>query len=156
MQYIDYYDYYYEYSTPVYTSPVVSIASLAISVLLIVAMWKIFQKAGKPGWAAIVPFYNSYVMYEITWGSGWRFLMLLIPFYNIYFAIKMMVDLAKAFNQGVGFAIGLLLLPFVFNLILAFGGAQYMDGSFANTQPDMVEDVVNKARDAVSGDQNDR
>jgi len=84
------------------------------------------------------------------------FLLLLIPFYNIYFAIKMMVDLAKAFNQGVGFAIGLLLLPFVFNLILAFGGAQYMDGSFANTQPDMVEDVVNKARDAVSGDQNDR
>lgn len=56
----------------------------------------------------------------------------------------------------MGFAIGLLLLPFVFNLILAFGGAQYMDGSFANTQPDMVEDVVNKARDAVSGDQNDR
>lgn len=85
-----------------------------------------------------------------------EFLLLLIPFYNIYFAIKMMVDLAKAFNQGVGFAIGLLLLPFVFNLILAFGGAQYMDGSFANTQPDMVEDVVNKARDAVSGDQNDR
>ena len=84
------------------------------------------------------------------------FLLLLIPFYNIYFAIKMMVDLAKAFNQGVGFAIGLLLLPFVFNLILALGGAQYMDGSFANTQPDMVEDVVNKARDAVSGDQNDR
>lgn len=73
-----------------------------------------------------------------------------------YFAIKMMVDLAKAFNQGVGFAIGLLLLPFVFNLILAFGGAQYMDGSYTNTQPDMVEDVVNKARDAVSGDQNDR
>ena len=67
-----------------------------------------------------------------------------------------LVDLAKAFNQGVGFAIGLLLLPFVFNLILAFGGAQYMDGSFANTQPDMVEDVVNKARDAVSSDQNDR
>ena len=75
---------------------------------------------------------------------------------NIGLTIKMMVDLAKAFNQGVGFAIGLLLLPFVFNLILAFGGAQYMDGSFANTQPDMVEDVVNKARDAVSGDQNDR
>ena len=156
MQYVDYYDYYYEYSAPVYFSLAASIASLALSVLLIVAMWRIFQKAGKPGWASIVPFYNIYIMYEITWGNGWRFLMLLIPFYNIYFAIKMMVDLAKAFNQGVGFAIGLLLLPFVFNLILAFGGAQYMDGSFANTQPDMVEDVVNKARDAVSGDQNDR
>ena len=111
MQYIDYYDYYYEYSTPVYTSPVVSIASLAISVLLIVAMWKIFQKAGKPGWAAIVPFYNSYVMYEITWGSGWRFLMLLIPFYNIILAIQTQVKLARAFGKSGGFAVGLIFLP---------------------------------------------
>lgn len=114
------------------------------------------QEDGPPGLEGIVPIYSTYVLCKVLYGNGWKFLLLLIPFYNIYFAIKMMVDLAKAFNQGVGFAIGLLLLPFVFNLILAFGGAQYMDGSFANTQPDMVEDVVNKARDAVSGDQNDR
>ena len=114
------------------------------------------QEDGRQGWEGIVPIYSTYVLCKVLYGNGWKFLLLLIPFYNIYFAIKMMVDLAKAFNQGVGFAIGLLLLPFVFNLILAFGGAQYMDGSFANTQPDMVEDVVNKARDAVSGDQNDR
>ena len=126
MQYIDYYDYYYEYSTPVYTSPVVSMASLAISVLLIVAMWKIFQKAGKPGWAAIVPFYNSYVMYEITWGSGWRFLMLLIPFYNIILAIQTQVKLAKAFGKGGGFAVGLIFLPYVFEPILAFSDAAYL------------------------------
>lgn len=105
---------------------------------------------------AILSMVGSWMIFKKMGRQGWKFLLLLIPFYNIYFAIKMMVDLAKAFNQGVGFAIGLLLLPFVFNLILAFGGAQYMDGSFANTQPDMVEDVVNKARDAVSGDQNDR
>ena len=121
MQYIDYYDYYYEYSTPVYTSPVVSIASLAISVLLIVAMWKIFQKAGKPGWAAIVPFYNSYVMYEITWGSGWRFLMLLIPFYNIILAIQTQVKLARAFGKSGGFAVGLIFQP-----ILGFDGSAYL------------------------------
>ena len=63
--------------------------------------------------------------------------------------------LAKAFNQGVGFGIGLLLLPFIFQLILGFGSAQYRDGTRANTQPDMVEDVVNKAKDAVSGNHND-
>ena len=126
------------------------------AILSMVGSWMIFKKMGRQGWEGIVPFYNTYVLCQELYGNGWKFLLLLIPFYNIYFAIKMMVDLAKAFNQGVGFAIGLLLLPFVFNLILAFGGAQYMDGSFANTQPDMVEDVVNKARDAVSGDQNDR
>ena len=126
------------------------------AILSMVGSWMIFKKMGRQGWEGIVPIYNTYVLCQELYGNGWKFLLLLIPFYNIYFAIKMMVDLAKAFNQGVGFAIGLLLLPFVFNLILAFGGAQYMDGSFANTQPDMVEDVVNKARDAVSGDQNDR
>ena len=126
------------------------------AILSMVGSWMIFKKMGRQGWEGIVPIYSTYVLCKVLYGNGWKFLLLLIPFYNIYFAIKMMVDLAKAFNQGVGFAIGLLLLPFVFNLILAFGGAQYMDGSFANTQPDMVEDVVNKARDAVSGDQNDR
>ena len=126
MQYIDYYNYYYEYSAPVYTSPVASIASLAISVLLIVAMWMIFKKAGKPGWAAIVPFYNIYTMYEITWGSGWRFLMLLIPFYNIVVAIQTQIKLAKAFGKSGGFAVGLIFLPYVFNPILGFDDAAYL------------------------------
>lgn len=121
----DYYDY-YEYSTPVYSSPVTSIISLALGVLLIVSMWMIFKKAGKPGWAAIVPFYNIYVEYEITWGSGWRCLMLLIPFYNIILAIQTQVKLAKAFGKGGGFAVGLIFLPYVFQPILAFSDAAYL------------------------------
>lgn len=100
------------------------------AILSMVGSWMIFKKMGRQGWEGIVPIYSTYVLCKVLYGNGWKFLLLLIPFYNIYFAIKMMVDLAKAFNQGVGFAIGLLLLPFVFNLILAFGGAQYMDGSF--------------------------
>ena len=111
MQYVDYYDYYYEYSAPVYFSLAASIASLALSVLLIVAMWRIFQKAGKPGWASIVPFYNIYMMYEITWGNGWRFLMLLIPFYNIVLGIQTQVKLAKAFGKSGGFAVWPLTAP---------------------------------------------
>lgn len=105
------------------------------AILSMVGSWMIFKKMGRQGWEGIVPIYSTYVLCKVLYGNGWKFLLLLIPFYNIYFAIKMMVDLAKAFNQGVGFAIGLLLLPFVFNLILAFGGAQYMDGSYTNTRP---------------------
>ena len=110
----------------------------------------IFKKMGHQGWEGIVPFYNTYVLCQELYGSGWKFLLLLIPLYNIYFIIKMQIDLAKAFNQGAGFGSGLLLLPFIFQMILGFGSAQYRDGAQANTQPDMVEDVVNKAKDAIS------
>ena len=121
----DNYDYYYEYSsTPVY-SPMTTIISLALGVLLIVALWVIFRKAGKPGWAAIVPFYNAYVLYEITWGNGWRFLMLLIPIYNIILGIQTQVKLARAFGKGGGFAVGLIFLTYVFYPILAFDGSVY-------------------------------
>ena len=114
------------------------------------------QKDGTPGLGRHRPFYNTYVLCQELYGSGWKFLLLLIPLYNIYFIIKMQIDLAKAFNQGAGFGIGLLLLPFIFQMILGFGSAQYRDGAQANTQPDMVEDVVNKAKDAVSGSHNDQ
>ena len=87
------------------------------AILSMVGSWMIFKKMGRQGWEGIVPIYSTYVLCQELYGNGWKFLLLLIPFYNIYFAIKMMVDLAKAFNQGVGFGIGLLLLPFVFNLI---------------------------------------
>ena len=132
-----------------------SFVSLICGILTLVASWMIFKKMGHQGWEGIVPFYNTYVLCQELYGSGWKFLLLLIPLYNIYFAIKMQIDLAKAFNQGVGFGIGLLLLPFIFQMILGFGSAQYRDGTQANTQPDMVEDVVNKAKDAVSGNHND-
>lgn len=92
---------------------------------------------GRQGWESIVPIYNEYVLCDVLYGNGWKFLLILIPIYNIYFVIKLCIDLAKAFNLGVGFAIGLLLLPYVFTLILGFGTAQYKDGSFANTQPDI-------------------
>lgn len=75
MQFIDYY--YYEYQMA--PSPFASFLSLLLGVAGIVACWLLFKKAGKPGWASIVPFYNVYTLFEITWGSGWRFLMLLDP-----------------------------------------------------------------------------
>ena len=123
--YYDYYDYYGYSSTPAAVSIVPTIISLVLCVFVLVCMWIIFRKANKPGWAAIVPFYNLYVMFEITWGSGWRFLLMLIPIYNIILSIQTQIRLAKAFGKGGGFAAGLIFLPYVFVPILAFSGASY-------------------------------
>ena len=107
-------------------TPGMSFLSLAIIVLGIVAMWKIFEKAGEPGWAAIIPFYNLYVLFKITWGNGWKFLLLLIPIANIVIAIITMVKLAKAFGKSGGFAVGLIFLSIIFYCILAFDQSQYL------------------------------
>lgn len=111
------------YSQP---RPGMTLFSLAVAVLGIVAMWKIFEKAGEPGWAAIIPFYNLYVLFKITWGSGWKFLLLLIPIANIVFLIITMVKLAKAFGKSGGFAVGLIFLSVIFYCILAFDQSQYL------------------------------
>ena len=122
--YYDYYDY-YSYSSPPAYNPVFTIISLVLCVFVLVCMWIIFRKAGKPGWAAIVPFYNLYVLFEITWGSGMRFLLLLIPIYNIILSIQTQVRLAKAFGKSGGFAAGLIFLPYIFIPLLAFGKETY-------------------------------
>lgn len=99
--------------------------ALAVGILMIIAQWRIFSKAGEPGWASLIPIYNLYVLYKITWGSGIRFLLLLIPLYNIILAIQTNIRLARAFGKDDGFAVGLIFLPGIFMLILGFGGAQY-------------------------------
>lgn len=97
-----------------------------VGIFVLVCLWKIFQKAGEPGWAAIVPFYNTYVLFKITYGNGWKFLLLLIPIANIYFSIVAYIKLAKAFGKSAGFGVGLLLLCPIFMGLLAFGDAQYV------------------------------
>lgn len=120
----DYYDY-YTYSSPPTFNPLTTILSRALCVFVLVCMWIVFRKAGKPGWAAIVPFYNLYVLFDITWGSGMRFLLLLIPIYNIILSIQTQVRLAKAFGKSGGFAAGLVFLPYIFIPLLAFGKETY-------------------------------
>ena len=120
----DYSDYYDYSSTPAF-NPLPTIISLVLCVFVLVCMWIIFRKAGKPGWAAIVPFYNLYVLFDITWGSGMRFLLMLIPLYNIILGIQTQIRLAKAFGKGGGFAAGLIFLPYVFMPLLAFGKGTY-------------------------------
>ena len=115
-----------DYSYSYQPDPAVSWIGVAVGILSIIAMWKIFVKAGEPGWAAVIPFYNLYVLFKITWGSGWKFLLLLIPIAGIVILVITMVKLAKAFGKGSGFAVGLIFLSIIFYCILAFGDAQYV------------------------------
>jgi Family of unknown function (DUF5684) len=106
-------------------SPVGAIVGLLVAVLLIVALWKIFTKAGQPGWASLIPIYNVYIWCKIVGRPGWWVILMLIPFVNFVIAIVLCIDLAKSFGNGVGFGVGLAFLGIIFFPILAFGSAQY-------------------------------
>lgn len=95
--------------------------SMALGVLMIVSLWKIFKKAGKPGWASIVPIYNIYIMCEIAEKEWWYILLLCVPFVNIYAMIVLYNGMAKKFGKSGGFVVGMILLPVVFFPMLAFG-----------------------------------
>jgi hypothetical protein len=101
------------------------VLEIAILVLAIAVGWKIFAKAGKPGWASIIPIYNIIVMLQIVGKPLWWIILLFIPFVNLVIAIIVAIELAKVFGKGGGFAAGLILLPFIFYPILAFGEARY-------------------------------
>jgi len=98
----------------------------AVGIVLLIALWKIFTKAGKSGWAVLIPIYNTYVLLEIVGRPWWWLLMLLIPGINAIFIIILLFDLSKAFGKGAGFGLGLLFLSPIFILILAFGKPEYV------------------------------
>src|SRR5438552_8548437 len=106
-------------------SPLSMIVGLLIALLLIVAMWKVFTKAGQPGWASIIPIYNLYIWCKIVGRPGWWIILLLISFVNIIVGIILCIDMAKSFGKGVGFGIGLALLGIIFWPIRGFSSAQY-------------------------------
>lgn len=107
------------------SSPFASFVSFALAVLLLVAIWRIFSKAGEAGWKVLIPFYNMYTEYKIFWGKGWFFLLSFVPVVNIVVSIMLMHKMSKSFGHGVGFTLGLIFLPYVFYPILAFGSDQY-------------------------------
>lgn len=102
------------------------VLSLVIGILTIAATWLVYRKAGERGWASIVPFYAQYVLYKITWGNGWLFLLLFVPFVNFVVGIITLVKLSKSFGHGGGFACGLIFLNTIFMLILGFGSSRYV------------------------------
>lgn len=99
--------------------------NLAVMIFMIVVMWKIFTKAGKPGWAAIVPIYNIIIMLEIAGKPLWWIILFFIPFVNIVISILAIAGMAQNFGKGAGYVVGLILLPIVFYPMLAFGSATY-------------------------------
>ena len=102
-----------------------TLISLAIGVFLIAAMWKVFVKAGQPGWASIVPIYNLVVLLQIAGKPLWWILLMFIPLVNLIVVILISIALAEKFGKGAGFGIGLVFLSFIFYPILGFGSAQY-------------------------------
>ena len=107
------------------TGVLFSLIFLAAMVFLIASFWKVFTKAGQPGWASIIPIYNAIVWLRIAGRPGWWFILLLIPIVGFVIAIVVSIDFAKKFGKGAGFAMGLVFLGFIFYPILAWGSAQY-------------------------------
>lgn len=103
----------------------VFIIYLAIIALEIAGWWLIFSKAGRPGWGAIIPIYNVYLMCKIAGRPGWWLLLFLIPIVNIVIAIMVGIDIAKGFAKSAAFGVGLALLGFIFAPMLGFGDASY-------------------------------
>jgi Family of unknown function (DUF5684) len=103
---------------------------LIAGLVMVVSLWQIFEKAGKPNVASIIPFYNSFVLFEIIDWSGWWLLALFIPVVNILVLSYASYELGQRFDQSTSFSIGLVLLPFIFYPILAFSSVQYFRPSY--------------------------
>lgn len=107
-------------------SPIVWLLYIVFIVLFVAAYWRIFTKAGQPGWAAIIPIYNIIVWLRIIGRPWWWIFLLFIPIVNIVIEIMMIHELSKSYGHGVGFTLGLIFLSPIFILILAFGGSRYI------------------------------
>ncbi len=116
---------------------------LLIAVLMLVSMWKIFVKAGKAGWASLIPFYNIIVMLEIGKLPLWYIFLMFIPVANFIIGIVVMAKMAKAFGKGIVFVLGMFFLPFIFYPILAFGESEYIYSKKIDDLEQSVADFKN-------------
>lgn len=103
----------------------IPLVGLALAVVTIAGLWKIFEKAGRPGWAAIIPFYNMYIVTEIAGRDILWFILLLVPCVNIVAAIMIWMDVAKNFGKDPIWGLGLAFLGPIFVPLLGFGDARY-------------------------------
>ena len=115
---------------------------LTIVVLMLVAQWKIYEKAGKPGWAALIPIYNMVVLLEIVGKPIWWIILFFVPLVNIVIAIIVVHELSKSFGKDVGFTIGLILVGVIFYPILGFGKDQYIGPGGHAGEPVAEEELV--------------
>lgn len=101
------------------------IFGLLLTLVLIIGVWKVYEKAGKPGWTVLIPFYNTYVLLEIIGRPWWWLILLLIPGVNLVLFFMMVFELGRSFNKSAAFGLGLIFLQPIFLLILGFGDAEY-------------------------------
>ncbi len=102
-----------------------TLVMLAFALLLVASMWKVFSKAGEPGWASLVPIYSTIVWLKIAGKPAWWFILVLIPLVNLIVAIVASISLAERFGKGTGYGLGLVFLLPIFYPMLAFGDARY-------------------------------
>jgi len=102
------------------------VMAMLVMAVMIASMWKVFVKAGQPGWAAVVPVYNFVVLLKIVGKPLWWIALFFVPLANFVVMILVAIELAKNFGKSTGFGIGLAFLGFIFYPILGFGGAQYL------------------------------
>ena len=117
--------------------PIIGIVSSILGLLMIISIWKVFKKAGKPGWASIVPIYNTVVLIEVAGLPLWYFILFLIPFVNIYAYFKIHIEIAHKFGKGTGFGVLSIFFPIICLPILAFGKCKY-EGNDNNTNTTIV------------------
>ena len=130
------------------------IISIIIGVIGIVSLWKIFKKAGKPGWAALIPFYNYYVMCEIAEKQWWHVLLLFVPIAQIYSLFVVYDGVSKKFGKSTGFSVGMLFLPYIFLPILAFSDAQMIDKNEGFGSTNLEQSVQNVDANIVDNNTN--
>ena len=104
------------------------------TIIMIAAHWKMFQKAGKNGWEAVIPIYNLIVLFQITKTPMWMLLLLLVPFVGLVVPVILAINTAKAYGKDTSFAILLIFLPIVGYPILGFGDARYIYDKSVNNQ----------------------
>ena len=104
---------------------VMAFVYIIVALLMVISTWKVFDKAGKPGWACLIPIYNAVVMMQIAGKPEWWVILMFVPFANIVVLIMMELGIAENFGKSTGFALGLIFLPLIFWPVLAFGDARY-------------------------------
>jgi len=130
-----------EYPPLTFLMPFIYLISI---VVVAVSMWKIFVKAGKPGWAALIPIYNLYMFLVIAGRPGWWLILYIVPIVNIIITFMVAVSLAKMFGRSTMFGIVMLgIFNFIGYPILGFGKSQYIgEGNMnPNQQPQPVQNV---------------
>ena len=115
-------------------SPLANLIPPVLLVVIIASLWRVFTKAGQPGWGALIPFYNMYILLKIVGRPGWWMALLFIPFVNFVITLIVSIDLAKAFGRSSTFGVlGLFLFSFIGYPMLGFGKDQYVDPTVAGT-----------------------